>query len=174
MTPNEIVAANIVRLRRDTDRWNGQELTRTKLAHACGWSDSKLLDIEHGRDRRPGATPDELYVLARALEVTIYDLLVPPPGVEFVESDGPDGAAPYTVWSVDKYTWTIFGMPRDMFDTSALSTLRDTALSATLRRRVLAYHPGILLALACAGQVFLSQPSQTRANRDAGAPRGGG
>lgn len=139
MTPNGVVAANIQRLRKELG------LSRKALADHIGWSEHKILDLEHGRDRRPGITPDELYVLGVALEATVFELLIPEAGIDQVDlpTDLVPQYAELAIPSVtaSQYVESLFGMSAKLLTPERLDRMIDRLAYGQVRRGILAQHP---------------------------------
>lgn len=142
MTPSEVVAANITRLREQSDRWGGRELSQAALARRCGWSPNKIGDLEHRRDRKRATTPDELFVLCRALEVQLFDLLLPPPGVGAIDDPEPVGPVSPSIEGRD-YVWFLFGMSPEQASPDERWRRWGSGASSEVRRQILAMHPSV-------------------------------
>jgi len=71
---SSVVAENVRRLRTENG-WS-----RKRLAERLGWSESKVVDLEHGReDRERPASVDDIGRLCLAFQCSVFDLLLPLP-----------------------------------------------------------------------------------------------
>lgn len=152
MTPNEIVAANLERIRTETG------LSRKALAEQLGWTEHRIVDLEHGRERRPSPKPDELFALCNRLPVTLFDLFLPPPGIEDVDLPL-DSMDPQTVGEVQQptmdrgeYGQMLFAIPARSLEPDNLRGLWDTLASDNVRRAILAQHPKVVELLEPIGR----------------------
>ena len=147
MTPNEIVAANLRRMRE-----KGLKLSREAFAKKVGWSPSRLQDLEHARDRQPGITPDELFALCAHLPITLFDLFLPPPDVENVdmpEAMAPTAAVDIVVPSMGRshYGQLLFGIPSRYLEPDSRPRFLKSLAAEGVREAILMQHPSVVQVL---------------------------
>ena len=78
LTLDEVVAVNLRKLRNQARLTRDQLATRIDKKTDESWTKWRILDLEAGRNRSRKVLWSDLVALARALKVTIFDLVLPP------------------------------------------------------------------------------------------------
>jgi transcriptional regulator with XRE-family HTH domain len=148
VTPTEIVAKYLKRIRTE---WG---LSRRAFAEKIGWTEHKLLDLEHGRDRRRVPSPDELFALCAHSQITLVDLFLPPPGIEQIELplDAMNPTTPLDSFNpvLDRSTYAqmLFGIPSQYLEPDALPGFRKSLADESVKQAILTQHPSVVQILA--------------------------
>ncbi|MCL1598075.1 MAG: helix-turn-helix domain-containing protein [Actinomycetia bacterium] len=146
-TPDEIVGTNIKRLRED--RGYSQDHMAESLGRSKGW----LSPREKGRK----VSPSDMYDICVVLDVTVFDLMLPPPARSRAEMDSESTrilSERRTIWfehvavAESTYSETLFGIPSALLVQGQHSAFKWILRLEQFRRDVLAQHPDVRAALA--------------------------
>lgn len=90
LTVDEVVALNLRRVRKLSGLTREDLASRIDSKTADSWSIWRIIDLERGRDRSRKVLWSDVVALARALKVTVFDLVLPPED-RFVTLEPPIG-----------------------------------------------------------------------------------